>query len=299
MLVELKRGIKYGWKIFVKNFGLGLINLFVITITLFLCTLFFFSQKLGEVLINNLKEKADISVYFKEEVKKEDIFKIKEELLKIEGVENVVFTSKDENYKKFEKKHQNDPVIISALETIGNPFFDSLSIYVKEPQNINSVLDLLNAKRDLIQEEDYSEKKSTIDKIFNISKNIQKGLLGTSFFFIIISFLIVFFTVHLTILNQKEEIAIQKLVGASNFNILFPFLFQEILWALFGVLLSILIFIFLLKILSPYSSFFLQNGQFFRIFKENFFKILGMNILIGLFLSTFSTYFATKRCIKI
>jgi cell division transport system permease protein len=299
MIVALKRGIKYGWNTFTKNLGVGFINLFVFSFTLFLCTLFFFSLKVSEILTENLKQKADISVYFKEGVLKEEIFKIKEELLKIEGVEKVEFLSKDENLEKFKKRHQKDPTIISALEIVGNPFFDSLSIYVKDSQKIEEVLKFLENKKDLIQEEDYSEKKTTIDKIFNITKNIQRGLLLVSLFFIGVSTLIVFFTVHLTILNQKEELTVQKLVGASNFTILFPFLFQEILWALFGVIISLLTFFFLLKFLTPYSTFLLREGQFFDIFKENFFKILSLNFLIAFVLASFSTYFAGKRYLKI
>ncbi len=295
MFLELKRAIKYGLKVFKQNLGLGFINLFVFSITLFLCTLFFFSGKVGGILIKNLKEKADISVYFKEEVPKEEIFKIKEELLKIQGVEKVEFISKDENLEKFRKKHEKDFIILEALETVGNPFFDSLSVYVKEAQNLEGVLEFLKGKKDLIQEEDYSEKKSTIEKIFKISKNIQKGLFFTSLFFIIVSCLIVFFTVHLTILNQKEEITVQKLVGASNFNILFPFLFQEILWAFLGVLVAILSFALLLKFLTPYTIFILPEIQIFDIFKNNLFKILGLNFLIALVLAFVSTFFATKR----
>jgi len=299
MLLDLKRGIKYGLKIFKENLSLGFINLFVFSLTLFLCTAFFFSEKVGEVLIKNLKEKADLSIYFKEEVPKEEIFKIKEEILKIQGVEKVEFISKDENLEKFKKRHQKDSTILEALETVGNPFYDSLSIYVKEPQDLEAVLKFLETKKDLIQEENYSERKTTIDKIFNISKNIQKGLFFTSLFFIFVSCLIVFFTVHLTILNQKEEITVQKLVGASNFNILFPFLFQEILWALLGILVSVLAFTLVLKILTPYSTFLLPETQIFDIFKNNLLKILGLNFLIALILASFSNYFATKRYLKI
>jgi cell division transport system permease protein len=299
MLLGLKRGIKYGLKIFKQNLDLGFINLFVFSITLFLCTAFFFSEKVGEVLIKNLKEKADISVYFKEETPKEEIFKIKEEILKIQGVEKVEFLSKDENLERFKKRHQKDSTILEALETVGNPFFNSLSIYVKDSQNLESVLEFLKTKENLIQEEDYSEKKSTIDKIFNISKNIQKGLLFTSLFFIFVSCLIVFFTVHLTILSQKEEITIQKLVGASNFNILFPFLFQEILWAILGILIAILGFTLTLKALTPYSNFLLPETQIFDIFKNNLLELLGLNFLIALILASFSTFFAIKRYLKI
>jgi cell division transport system permease protein len=299
MLLGLKRGIKYGLKIFKQNLDLGFINLFVFSITLFLCTAFFFSEKVGEVLIKNLREKADISVYFKEETPKEEIFKIKEEILKIQGVEKVKFFSKDENLERFKKRHQKDSTILEALEAVGNPFFNSLSIYVKDFQNLESVLEFLKTKENLIQEEDYSEKKSTIDKIFNISKNIQKGLLFTSLFFIFISCLIVFFTVHLTILSQKEEITIQKLVGASNFNILFPFLFQEILWAILGILIAILGFTLTLKALTPYSNFLLPETQIFDIFKNNLLELLGLNFLIALILASFSTFFAIKRYLKI
>jgi len=299
MILEIKRGVKYGLKIFKGNLGVGLINLFVFSITLFLCSSFLFSEKLGEIFIKNLKEKADISVYFKEEVTSDEIFKIKEEILKIEGVEKVEFISKEENLEKFKEKHQKDSAILSALETVGNPFLNSLSIYVKESKNLDSVLEFLNTKKDLIEEEDYSEKKSTIDKIFNISKNIQKGLFFISIFFILVSCLIVFFTVHLTILNQKEEITVQKLVGASNFYILFPFLFQEILWAFLGVLISTFSFVLLLKFLTPYSKFILPEAQIFDIFKNNFLKILSLNFLVAFFLAFISTYFATKKYLKI
>jgi cell division transport system permease protein len=299
MISQLKRTIKYGLKTIVRDGEIFLTSVSILFIAVSLISFLFILRKTTQFILLSFKEKADISVYFKENIPEEEILKIKDEISK-NAEFKVDFISKEEALEEFKKRHQRNPVLIEALKEIGNnPFLASLSIKAKEPSRYEELLSFLKTKEDFIEKIDYLERKPLIEKIFSLSVNLEKGGILISLILVLISVFVVFNTTRLSIVNFKEEISIQRLVGASNWFIRGPFLVQGIFAGILSALLSFLVIFLLCYSLSPKISILFEGLNLFEIFSSNLGSLVLIQFSAGILLGTIPSFIAIRRFLKI
>jgi cell division transport system permease protein len=299
MILELKRTIKYGLKTITRDGEIFLTSVSILFIAISLISFLFIFRKTSQFLISSLKEKADISVYFKEDTPEEEILKIKEEISKNPEFK-VDFVSKEEALKEFKRRHKENPTLMEALKEIGeNPFLASLSIKTKEPVKYEELLSFLREKEEIIEKIDYSERKPLIERIFSLSRNLEKGGILISLILVLISVFVVFNTTRLSINNFKEEISIQKLVGASNWFIRGQFLVQGLFAGILSALFSLLTVFLTSYFLSPKLSVLFEGFNLFEIFSSNLGILILIQFFAGILLGTIPTIIAIRRFLKI
>jgi cell division transport system permease protein len=299
MILQLKRTIKYGLKTITRDGEIFLTSVSILFIAISLISFLFIFKKTSQFLISSLKEKADVSVYFKEDIPEEEILKIKEEISKNPEFK-VDFISREEALKEFEKRHKENPILMEALKEIGeNPFLASLSIKAKEPVKYEELLSFLKEKEEIIEKIDYSERKPLIERIFSLSRNLEKGGILISLILVLISVFVVFNTTRLSINNFKEEISIQKLVGASNWFIRGPFLVQGLFAGILSALFSLLTVFLTSYFLSPKLSVLFEGLNLFEIFSSNLGILILIQFFAGILLGTIPSLIAIRKFLKI
>ena len=302
MLITLKRIFKSGWQNFTRDGGIAAATCFVLVITIFLVSTIFLLKDVGQFLIMNLEEKADISIYFKDGVEEEEILAVKEKVSKIPEVKEVTYISKETALEEFIKRHKDDSVLMESLwEVGGNPFLASLSIQAWQAGQYSAITDFLGNPdfQNLVEKIDYYQRKEIIEKIFSLSTLFNKVSLGLSIILIITAILVTFNTVRLAILNSSEEIKIQRLVGASNGFIRGPFLVQGLIAGLISGLISLIIFSFTSWFLSPKIEFFFAGLNIFNLFMKNLGIIVLLQIFTGIFLAVISSTIAIRKYLRV
>jgi cell division transport system permease protein len=300
MLVELKRIIKYGIKTMTRDGEFVFASILTLAIVIFLISSLFLFREISQILISFLKEKADISVYFKSETAEEEILKLKEEISKIPEVKKVNYISKEEALKEFEKRHKENPELMNALKEIGeNPFLASLDIKAWQMTQYEDIVSFLQQKEPLIEKIDYYQRKPLIERIFSLSSNLEKGGIIFSVFLTLVAIFVVFNTIRLSILNFKEEISIQRLVGASNWFIRGPFVVQGILSGIFSAFFSFLSLALFCWVLSPKVKILFDGLDIFQIFSEKILVIILIQFLVGIGLGVISSLIAIRRYLRV
>jgi len=153
--------------------------------------------------------------------------------------------------------------------------------------------------KNLIQKTDYYQRKLVIEKIFSVTSAINHTGVVLSLILVIIAFLVAFNQIRLAISNSKEEIFIQRLVGASNWFIRGPFLIQGVISGFFAALITLLIFIPLVYFLSPKMEVFFPGLNLFSYFAGNFFLIFLIQILIGIGVGVISSIIAIRKYLEL
>jgi len=302
MLISFWRIIKFGWKNFKRNSGFSLAMIFVMVLVISVITFLIISQKFYQALITQLKEKVDMRVYLKEELKREDVLKIKEDLSKISWIKEIEYISKEKALEDFERRHQNDEVIMESLKEVGeNPLLASLTIKAKDPAQYAAIANFLknSSFKDLITKIDYYQKKPAIERLSSIISWINKAGIILSFTLVVIAILVAFNTTRLTIASCKEEIETMRLVGASGWFTRGPFVIQSIIGGIFAVIITCLIFIPSLMIISPKLTSFLGGVDLSHYFFENLYYIIGLQLIVGISISSFSSIIATQKYLNI
>jgi cell division transport system permease protein len=299
MIAQLKRTIKYGFKIIVRDGEIFLTSVSVLFIVISLISFLFLFRETSKFLIESLKEKADISVYFKENVSEEEILKLKDEISANSQL-RVDFVSKEEALKEFKERHKENSILMEALDEVGkNPFLASLSIKAKETSQYEEIISFLKEKEPLIEKIDYYQRKPLIERIFTLSSNLEKWGIGISLVLIFISLFVVFNTTRLSIINFKEEISIQRLVGAPNWFIRGPFLVQGVFAGILSAFLSFLILFLVCHLISSKVEILFEGLSLLEIFFSKIWILVLIQFLSGVILGTVPTLIAIRRFLKI
>ncbi|HEY0964216.1 MAG TPA: FtsX-like permease family protein, partial [Candidatus Paceibacterota bacterium] len=106
---------------------------------------------------------------------------------------------------------------------------------------------------------------------------------------LVASVLITFNTIRLAIYTAREEIAIMRLVGASNMFIRGPFMLQGFMYGFLAGILTLIIFYPLLVWLGPKTQTFFELNlldYFLGNFGFIFLVLVGIGVLLGLVSST-------------
>jgi len=302
MTTLFKRIFKSGWKNCSREKGLVAANIFILVLAISTLTSLYLLKDVSNFLVSSIQEKVDISVYFKIDATEEEILKIKEEVAQIPEVKEVKYVSQEEALASFSDRHKDDPVLMQSLDEIGdNPFYASLNIRAFEASQYQAVADFLNNSNftGLVEKVDYYQRKPVIEKIFSFVSNMNTIGIIFSFLLIIIAVSIAFNTIRLAIYSSREEIKIQRLVGASNWFIRGPFLVQGAICGFFAFLICLILFTLFTWIFGPKTEFLFPGLNLFTFFIANFWIIVFIQLSSGVGLGVVSSLIAVRRHLKI
>ncbi|OIP76725.1 MAG: hypothetical protein COW72_02795 [Candidatus Nealsonbacteria bacterium CG18_big_fil_WC_8_21_14_2_50_37_10] len=305
MFTSIKRIFKSGWQSFSRDGDIAAANIFIMTMTILLATSLFLFKDISQILISAIREKADISVYFKTAAQEEDILNIQGELSKIPEVKDVEYVSKEKALEDFIQRHKDNQVLMGSLEEVGgNPFLAALNVRAFEASQYQAVVNFLDATlepvyQNLIEKVDYYQRKPVIERIFALTSGAGKVGISLSIVLAIVAILVAFNTIRLAILNQAEEIKIQRLVGASNWFIRGPFLVQGAISGIISTLISLLIFALICWFLGPKIEFLFSGLNVWKFFTGNFFTIILIQLSTGILLGAISSSIAIRKYLKV
>ena len=138
---------------------------------------------------------------------------------------------------------------LQALNELGgNPLDASLEIRAKNPSDYESIVSFLEASPALsvggvsiVDRVNYAQNKEVIDRLTLAIKATREIGFAVVVLFAFASILIAFATVRLAIYTSKDEIAVMRLVGASNAYIQGPFIVTGIITGVISALLVLLL----------------------------------------------------------
>ena len=173
-----------------------------------------------------------IQIYVKDGADEELTQSIGAELERTDGVDKVVFVTKDEAMESLKEKWGENGYLLENLPE--NPLPDSYMVYVSDKDSANSVA---ASAPEIKGVDDVVYYRDTIEKLAQVSHFIEVGSLIAMAFLIIVSIIIVANTIKLTVFNREKEISIMKYLGATNWFVKAPFIWGGII---IGVLSSVI-----------------------------------------------------------
>ena len=303
MLTSLKRILKFSWVGFLRNKALVLEVIFVITISISLITCLFLSQGVSKFLINYLQDKADISVYFKQNTSEQEIVKVEEALYQFSNeIQSVEYISQEKALQIFTEVHKNDSDSLEALEQVGdNPFLASLVIKAYDPIYYVQISNFLNQDsfKDVIEKIPYYDNKRVIDRLSAITDTIKTMTIGLGLILGLLAVLITFNTIKLTIFASKDEISTMRLVGASNWFIKGPFIIQGVLYGIASIFIVDILFFILLLFFSPKLQVFFSGFNLLSYFQSQYASLFLIQIIFVGTVSIISTLLALNKHLKV
>ena len=233
-----------------------------------------------DLQIRELEGQSEIVVYIDENVSRDNALALGQKIRALDNVKTAEFVTKEQLFEDYLDSLGEDAYVMEELRD-DNPLRDSYQITmddvslhadtVKALENINGV-----AASSSMQE--VSERLIQIRQVVNLISYTMVALLGGVSVFIIAN------TVKLAMFARKEEIAIMKMVGATNHFIRAPFVVEGMFLGLSAAALAF----FVLWGVYAYVSAQLAEGTailtmvaFVAVWKEVLVTMLGAGLLLG------------------
>lgn len=301
-ITVLKRIIRAGFLNFKRGGLVSWAAVLVVTITLSVITLVIFLQAILNFSLSQIKDKVDVTIYFTVGAPEEKIQMLQSSLENLPEVSEVTYTSSEEALQIFRERHKNDYPTIQALDEINdNPLGAYLNVKAKEVSQYESIANFLKSDNALslssasiIDKVNYYQNKLVIDRLNNIISGAQKLGFLITLIFVIISIIITFNTIRLTIFISKEEISVMRLVGASKMHVRGPFMIEGAIYGVVSSLITMFIFWPATAWIGSNLTNFLGIDMY-RYYISNFFQIFIILLLSGIILGIISSFLASRR----
>lgn len=208
-----------------RNKGMYFTSILAITAMMLILGLFYVSFVNVNLFAKSIEKDYNvIQIYLDEKNKAAEDEAVGKSLEAIEGVDKVVFVTRDEALVTLKDRWGDNGYLLDNLPK--NPLPNSYTVYVRDKDSANN----LAAKAAEIKGvEDVVYYRDTIEKLAEVSRFIEVGSLIVMAFLIVVSIIIVANTIKLTVFNREKEIGIMKYLGATNWFVRAPFVWSGII----------------------------------------------------------------------
>jgi cell division transport system permease protein len=302
MVIEFKRIIKSGFINFSRNGLISWAAVLVVTITLSVITAIILLQAVLSFSLNAIKDKVDVTIYFTVAAPEVQIIALQKSLEKLPEVASVSYTNSEQALALFRARHESDYPTIAALDEIGaNPLGAYLNVKAKEVSQYENIANFLKGDDKLvlgsvsiIDKINYHQNKLVIDRLNSIISGANKLGFLVTLILILISIIITFNTIRLTIFISKDEIGVMRLVGASKMRVRGPFMTEGIIYGLIASIITMIIFLPAVFWVGVNMTDFL-GLNLYHYYLSHFFQIFAIILLSGILLGVISSFLAVRR----
>jgi cell division transport system permease protein len=306
--ITFGRVIRTGIVNFGRNAALGIAAMAVMVVTLTIILFSIIANATFGNTIQQITDKINISVYLDDSVTDDQVDELMADLRRLPDVKKVSYISKEDALKAYRAENAKDPELLNAISETGNPLPASIQIDPTDPNRIQVIKNFLDrpANKKLQDPQagtSYSgDRKEAVDKITHATNVLQRVGIFAVVVFAIVSVLIIFNTIQMAIFNRRDEIQIMRLLGANTWYIRGPFVVESVMYGVFSALISIaivnLLFFASSSALQASSLGLLDIGYADRYFHEHLWKLLTLQLVIGILIGAASSVIATRRYLK-
>ena len=231
---------------FTRNLSTALGSIVTIFLSLLIIGIFLIGGFIVENVVSSVENKVSISAWLSDDASDSDITTLENYIQGLEGVQSVGFTTKEQALENFRNSMTSNPEIVDQLDG-QNPLPASIEVELSDPQMVETIAGQIQSNEtfrkicddpsDPADSLKYGQK--SVERLFDLTNYIR--YIGIALIALLIFIAMVFInnTIRLAILARRKEIAIMRLVGASNGFIRGPFLMEGALHAIIGSLLAV------------------------------------------------------------
>lgn len=276
------------------------------TLTLLMTSFLYFLNVLGSQVLQTIEQKVDLSATFKEDIRDDQIRIVSDDIGSRIDVEEVRIVSSDQALELFRRQHADDPFIEESLRELEqNPLPTTMFVVATDPRHYEAIARDLESEQyaPFIEKVNFENSRLVIERLITVMTGVRNVGIVTTAVLAALVILIMFNTIRLAIYSFREEIDIMRLVGASNWFIRGPFIFEAMLVAVLSVIISVLVLYPVLDSVAPQVERFFFGGQLepFNIYAyalAHWTTVVGLQALLAVGLAVFSSTIAIRRYLR-
>ena len=284
-----------------RNKVFSLVSIATVAACIFLIGMFMAAILNMNHIVEEAQSTVCVTVFFEDSLSEEEILEIGAQIRSWPEVASASYTSADQAWLNFKNEYfRNSPELAEGFAD-DNPLANSASydVYLEDVNLQDEVCERLEATagiRQVNRSEVTASALSDLGRIVGIASAVLIIILLAVSVFLIAN------TIVTGITMRKEEIRIMKYVGATDFFVKSPFIFEGVIIGLIGALIPLVIIFIIYNGAAVYIMDQLQtlNQMFTFISVKSFFKLLvPVALVIGAGIGLLGSSIATGRHLKV
>ncbi|MBM6676506.1 ABC transporter permease [Olsenella uli] len=296
---------------FRRNWTTVLGAVVTIFLSLFIIGLFVLGSVMISSVVGGVEDSVTIQAYLSDDASDSAVQALQSEIEGWDNVESVTYKSKDQALEEYRTSmsNRNASDAVAALDG-ENPLPASLVITLTDPQEVAATAERIMDDSSFLQIRDTADDpasspaddvvygQGTVDRLFEVTNYIRIAAIALVAMLTFVAFVFINNTIRLAITARRREIAIMRLVGASNSFIRGPFVMEGVLESLIAALLAIAALAAGMNVLMPMLQ---ENLSFlaFNVPSEVLYATFGALLLVGILIGLFGSAIAMRRYLKV
>ena len=189
--------------------------------------------------VNQMKDfyyaKLEVSIFLAGDISDDQRSQLDASLKADPLVANYLYESKDQAYQNFKTIYSDAPDLVNAVKADQLP--ESFRVKLKNPEQYEAIYQKYNGTEGI---DEIVDQRKLLDKIFGILGSVQSMALVAAVIMALAALLLVGNTIQVAAYSKRREVAVMKLVGASNWFIQSPFVLEAVVAGIAGSLVAFL-----------------------------------------------------------
>lgn len=214
-------------------------------------------------------------------------------------VGKVVYVSKAEAYAKEKKQNPEAYALLGS-----NPLPDTFRVTPDEPGNVDKLRDALapvtaSGERSVVHPaiDEVKNRRDETNKILAGTKVVKLSIGFLAALLILASVLLISNTIRLSLMARRREVAVMKLVGATDWFIRWPFVIEGILvGAMGGVMAILLLLVAKVAFIDPFKQ---EFSLITATDTVNFGALVGILLFASVLVSAAGSGLSLRRFLRV
>ncbi len=253
-------------------------------------TAYLFAENISNFM-TQIEQQNEIVAFIDEDVPEEEYQSLQQNIEAIEGVSDTDFITKDEALEEYRAQLGDEGAYLDSYTGEDNPLRNSFSITIGDLSQFENASTAIAELDEIAYVRDTQE---VVSVLLSLRKVIQ--VLGMWIMVILglVSLFIISNTIKIAMYNRKNEINIMKYVGATNWFIRWPFVFEGLF---IGVLAATICFALQWYIYNYLFTTLFAGINFIELvpFSQLYVDIIVIFVVIGVVVGIFGSMTSIRK----
>jgi cell division transport system permease protein len=180
-------------------------------------------------------QKVEVSVFLRDDASAEEIDALGARIAEIPEVQDVFFENREEAYQNFQELFRDNRALVENVDSSAMP--QSFRVKLEDPADFPVIRARLAGDPAI---DEIRDEQALLKKLLAVTSVLRTGVIAVAAIMLISAAGLIGNTVRMAVFARRKEIAIMKLVGATNWFIRVPFLIEGMVEGLIGGVVAIL-----------------------------------------------------------
>lgn len=284
-----------------KNAMFSLASIATMSACIFLFGLFFSIVVNFQHMVKEAEESVAVTVFFDQGITDERIAQIGAEIEKRVEVSNLVFVTPEEAWESYKKQYFEGNEEMAEGFAEDNPLANSANyqIYLNDVSMQASLVTYLESMDGVRQVNKSDVVANTLSDFNRLIGYISGGII---IILLMVAIFLISNTIAVGIGVRKEEIAIMKLIGATDYFVRAPFIVEGLLIGLLGSVIPLAIMYFMYgKIVTYVADRFQFLSSIMKFLPESqiFAVLVPIGLILGVGIGFLGSRFAIRKHLRV